>query len=512
MSEFYPEISIESNLPNYSLETNFQEKEKVKYKFPYDKIKKIINLAEEDINLVINNSFSVAGWIKTVRIQSKDAFAFCELNDGSTFNSLQIIVNKEFEINKGVFDDFFQNATTGASIRVTGTIIKSPAKGQLIELIAENILVEGKVDNPEVYPIAKNKINLDTLRGICHLRSRTNVFGNVNRIRNALSFATHKFYQERDFLHLDPNVISINECEGGAGVFTVTELDQTNKDNQLEDGSVNWKKDHFNRRAYLTVSSQLQLEALACSMGNVYTTNKSFRSEHSLTSKHVSEFSHLEIEQCFTSFKDLMDIGEDYVKYVIDYVLTNNMKEIKALNSYQSKGLLDRLIAIRDCDFHRMTYQEAIELIQNDLKQKLVKMKIRPKIGDDLGTEHENYLTEKFEKPVFVTHWPSEIKSFYMKQCEDGTCESFDLIVPYGVGELIGASQREDNYEKLVEIMEKKGIDPKPLEFYLDLRKYGTCQHGGFGLGMDRFLMLLTGMTSIKDVIPFPVYYTNCQY
>ena len=461
---------------------------------------------------IIDTQVSVVGWIKTVRTQSKDAFAFCSLNDGSTHDCIQIIVNKEKEEMDGQFDDFYQNASTGASIRVTGTLIKSPAKGQLIELIAKNIVVEGKIDNPEVYPIAKNKINLDTLRGICHLRSRTNIFGNINRIRNALSFATHKFYQERDFLHLDPNVISINECEGGAGVFTVTELDQTNKDNQLDDGSVNWKKDHFNRRAYLTVSSQLQLEALACSMGNVYTTNKSFRSEHSLTSKHVSEFTHLEIEQCFTSFEDLMDIGEDYVKYVIDYVLTNNMKEIKALNSYQSKGLLDRLVAIRDCDFHRMTYHEAIELIQNDLKQKLVKMKVRPKIGDDLGTEHENYLTDKFQKPVFVTHWPLEIKSFYMKQCDDGTCESFDLIVPYGVGELIGASQREDNYEKLVEIMEKKGIDLKPLEFYLDLRKYGTCQHGGFGLGMDRFLMLLTGMTSIKDGIPFPVYYTNCQY
>lgn len=484
---------------------------KEKYKYPHNKIKHIFEQVSDDLPSILDKYVSVVGWVKTVRTHASDAFAFCSLNDGSTSESLQIIVNKENEVIEGSFDDFYQKASTGVSLRAFGKIIKSPAKGQLIELVAETILIEGTVENPDTYPVAKKKFHLETMRGMCHLRPRTNVFGNVFRLRNALTVATHEFYQKRDFLHLDPNVISINECEGGAGVFTVSELDFDSQ-SQRAYQKIDWKKDHFNKRAFLTVSSQLQLEALACSMGNVYTTNKSFRSEHSLTSKHVSEFTHLEIEQCFTSFKDLMDIGEDYVKYVIDYVLKNNFKELSALNAYQSKGLIDRLTAIRDCDFHRMTYKEAIEIIQEDLKAKKVKMTTRPKIGDDLGTEHENYLTKKFEKPVFVTHWPSDIKSFYMKQCDDGTCESFDLIMPFGVGELIGASQREESYDKLLEMMTKKGIDKKDLEFYLDLRKYGTCQHGGFGLGMDRFLMLLTGMNSIKDVIPFPVYYTSCMY
>ncbi len=477
---------------------------KDKYKYPHDKIKDIFSRATDDLDSLIDTEVSVAGWIRTVRSQSKDAFSFFALTDGTCHECLQVIVNKEHEKIEGGFDEFYDKASTGTSIRVTGQIVRSPAKGQTIELMAKKVFVEGVVHELETYPISKKKTNLDTLRGVCHLRSRTAGFASIFRIRNALSFATHKFYQERDFLHLDPNIISVNECEGGAGVFTVTELDM--------EGKADFKKDHFGKRAFLTVSSQLQLEALACSMGNVYTTNKSFRSEHSLTSKHVSEFTHLEIEQCFTDFNDLMNVGEDYVKYVINYVLEHCYTDLESLNRYMSKGLLDRLESIKSCDFHRMTYKEAIEMIQQDLKDKKVKMKIRPKIGDDLGTEHENYITEKFGKPVFVTHWPLEIKSFYMKQCDDGTCESFDLLMPYGVGELIGASQREESYDKLVEIMEKKGIDRAPLEFYLDLRKYGTCQHGGFGLGMDRFLMLLTGMSSIKDVIPFPVYYTTCNY
>ena len=467
------------------------------------KIKDILK-SLDNISLFSNKKIKVCGWIRTVR-SSGNGFSFCSLNDGSTPDCLQIIVQKDND-EDNTFDDFYENATTGCALRVEGHLIESPAKGQFVELVASNIFLEGKVQDSNTYPIAKTKINLDTLRQICHLRPRTGIFGSIFRIRSMLTQATHQFYGSKGFLHLDPNVISINECEGGAGVFTVTELDHN------QDKKADWKEDHFGKRAFLTVSSQLQLEALACAMGSVYTTNKSFRSEHSLTSKHVSEFTHLEIEQCFTDFKDLMDVGEEYIKFVIEYVIQNGIKDLLNLAKVGTPDLVERLNMIYQSTFHRMTYHQAIQEIQDDLKNKVIKMKVRPKVGDDLGTEHENYLTQKYGKPVFVTHWPLEIKSFYMKQCSNGTCESFDLLMPYGVGELIGASQREDDYQKLIDIMEKKGIDRAPLEFYLDLRKYGTCQHGGFGLGMDRFLMLLTGMSSIKDVIPFPVYYTSCNY
>lgn len=492
MSEFYGSIEDNEELQKESMVC--------------DKQSKIVDIFK---NLNLLNAFpkmtvKVCGWIRTVRSSGK-GFAFCSINDGSTPDCLQIIVNQEND-KDNTFENFYENATTGCSIRVNGYLVESPAKGQLIELVATNIFLEGLVEDSNTYPIAKTKINIDTLRQYCHLRPRTGIFGSIFRIRSMLTQATHQFYNSKGFLHLDPNVISVNECEGGAGVFTVTELDHN------QDKKANWKEDHFGKRAFLTVSSQLQLEALACALGNVYTTNKSFRSEHSLTSKHVSEFTHLEIEQCFTDFKELMDIGEEYIKFVINHVLQNGIKDLNNLCKAGTPDLIDRLNMINQSSFHRMTYHQAIQEIQDDLKNKVVKMKVRPKVGDDLGTEHENYLTQKYGKPVFVTHWPLEIKSFYMKQCDDGTCESFDLLMPYGVGELIGASQREDDYQKLVDIMEKKGIDRAPLEFYLDLRKYGTCQHGGFGLGMDRFLMLLTGMNSIKDVIPFPVYYTSCNY
>ena len=382
-------------------------------------------------------------------------------------------------------------------------------------MIANKLFLEGKVEDSGSYPIAKTRINLDTLRNYCHLRARTSTFGCIFRIRSNMMYATHQFYHEHEFLHLDPNIITVNECEGGAGVFTVSEMfsDQVNNIPIVkESNNVDWKKDHFEKKAYLTVSSQLQLEALACALGNVYTTNKSFRSEHSLTSKHVSEFTHLEIEQCFTSFDDLMNIAEDYVKFVINYIKIHNNKDLNVLNAYTSKGLIERLYKLSKQEFKRITYTDAIQCIQEDLSNKIVKLNERPKYGDDLGSEHENYLTSKFDCPIFITHWPLSIKSFYMKQCDDGTCESFDLLMPYGIGELIGASQREESYDKVIKQMDKLNIPKEPLNFYLDLRKYGTCQHGGFGLGMDRFLMLLTGIKSIKDVIPFPVYHTTCQY
>lgn len=317
------------------------------------------------------------------------------------------------------------------------------------------------------------------------------------------------FFHERNFLHINPNIITINECEGGAGVFQVTEHDITDHERLPKEPSSkkhDWTRDHFGKPAFLTVSSQLQLEALACSLGSVYTTNKSFRSEHSSTNKHLSEFEHLEIEDVFVSLDDLMTIGEDYIKSIARYLLTHSGKDIDNLGKFVSKGLRERIETIVNLNFTRITYTEAISILKDipDLKTPVT-------FGDDLCSEFENALVRHFNGPVFVRDWPSSIKSFYMKQLKDCLCSNFDLIMPYGVGELIGGSMREDQFDTIMEMMKEKGVSPEPLSFYTDLRKFGTVPHGGFGLGLDRMCMLFTGMESIKDVVAFPVHFKHLE-
>lgn len=448
------------------------------------------------------------GWIKTIRVQS--TIFFISLNDGSTSLNIQITSSTDLHpiINK---------LNTGTAIEVEGIIVESPATGQNYEIQAEKITSYGEIMNLSEYPIAKSKLGIDFLRTIPHLRSRTNFFSSVNRIRHSMMLATHLFYDQEGFFHLDPNILTVNECEGGAGVFTVTEL----LDKKIVDipadlsGNIDWSKDHFKQRVFLTVSSQLHLESLAMSMGKVYTTNKSFRSEHSLTNKHVSEFSHLEIEQCFTSFDDLLDIAERYIKYVMKYVQERNKDDLNQLvqtgkfsKEFIEENFIDRYKIINQEKWIRLKYLDAIKILE---KNKDCLVNSFPKYGEDINSECEKFLTDFYKGPIFLTHWPQEIKSFYMKQLEDGTCESFDLLIP-GIGELIGASQREEDYQKLLNQIKNKGIDPEKLNFYIDLRKFGTTKHGGFGLGLDRFLMFLTGMKNIKDVIPYPVYYTSCNF
>ena len=407
--------------------------------------------------------------------------------------------------------------------------MSSPAKGQLYEMQLTDYNIVGSVENG--YPLCKSRINLETLRNYYHLRSRTNVFGSVFRIRSTIIKLIHDFYHDQDFLHLDPNILTINECEGGAGAFQVTENDisypsklitQKNKQVSTTQQSLkeetkqelyDWHSDHFNRPVYLTVSSQLQLEAMACSLGNVYTMNKSFRSEHSLTTKHVSEFTHLEIEMINNTLDDLMNISENMLKYIIDKLFTIRINDLENLNKFISKGLIDRLKNLTSQKYHRISYHEVIEEINTDINEGKTQISALSD-GDDLGSEHENYITQKYQNAVFVTHWPIQIKSFYMRRPtkDSEVCESFDLLMPYGIGELIGASQREENLELLQEIMQRKGVSQEDLSFYLDLRRYGTCPHGGFGLGLDRLVMLMTGMTNIRDVIPFPVCYKSCKY
>ena len=470
-------------------------------------IKKLLNNIENNTEEIKNNEYETYGWVKTMRLSS-NKLGFMNINDGTNVNGLQIIISSE-NINIEVLD---KKIKTGCFIKVAGNIVESPAKGQKYELIMKSYEIIGEVH--EDYPLMKSRMNLDTLRNYIHLRPRTNVFGSIFRIRSSLTKLIHDYYYNNGFLHLDPNIITINECEGGAGVFQLTEKDMTLMCNLKTDknGNYDWSNDHFTQPAYLTVSSQLHLEALACSMGNVYTMNKSFRSEHSSTSKHVSEFTHLEIEMLNNDFNELMNIGENSIKYCIENILKNNKEDIENLNKFISKGLLTRLESILNQKFIKKTYKEVVEEINNDIKSKKTSIKEYINYGDDLSSIHENYITEKYKNAVFVTHWPHSIKSFYMKQCNDDTCESFDLLMPFGIGELIGGSQREENYEKLINMMKRKNVDKDKLEFYTDLRKYGSVPHGGFGLGFDRLLMLITGINNIKDVIPFPVYYKSCKY
>jgi len=460
-------------------------------------IKQIIKTLDET-ELIPQSKTSIYGWVRTVR-SSSNILGFCVLNDGSTVNGMQIVLSSEY-IAEDKIEYFFKNVNTGAFLTCNGNMIMSPANGQKYEMQLVDYEIKGTV--AEGYPLAKSKMNMDTLREHIHLRGRTNTFGSIFRIRSSLMKIVHDFFHDNGFLHLDPNIITMNECEGGAGVFQLTENDISEPDKLKKmpnSSKYDWSSDHFGNPVYLTVSSQLELEAMACSMGNVYTMNKSFRSEHSSTSKHVSEFTHLEIEMVNIELCDLMDISEKMIKYAIKSIFEKNMEDIQNLDKIISKGLIEKLNYLMTCEYKRMKYNEVIEELNNDnICEKLT-------FGDDLGSAHENYITKKYNSPVFVTHWPMKLKSFYMKQCNDDICESYDLLMPYGIGELIGASMREDDYNKLLAMMKIKGVPN--MDFYTDLRKYGTCPHGGFGLGFDRLLMLITGMQNIKDVIPFPIFF-----
>lgn len=466
------------------------------------------------IDKKVGEKYIVHGWVRTIRNQND--LCFFQLNDGSHAESIQVVVDKtskdvdtETETETEPKPEIIDTITPGSYIKVVGQLVNSPAQGQKYELQLHSIHQLHTTD-PVLYPIKKN-VRLDALRDYAHLRSRTKIFGCIFRIRNTLMYETHRFFQEQypKFLNIDPNIITINECEGGAGVFTVTEMmNDSTRDIPNKNGVIQYTKDHFKQHAFLTVSSQLQLEALACGIGNVYTMNKSFRSEHSHTNKHVSEFTHLEIEMIDVKNGDLMDIGEAYIRHCIGKIYeTHKDTDLKELDSFACKGILERYRDFLQLKFVRISYTEAIDILKEN--------GYNIAYGEDLSSETENFLTKYFNGAVFVYDWEYKIKSFYMKRSrKDGetTCENFDLLMPYGIGELIGGSMREYDYKMLVENMREKGVREKGLEWYLDLRRFGTVEHGGFGLGMDRLLMMLTGIQNIKDVIPFPVYYENCKF
>ena len=442
---------------------------------------------------------SVEGWVKTVR--DSKTFGFIELNDGSYFKNIQV-----------VFDDTLDNFSDicklpiSSSIAVTGKFIKTEGAKQPFEIKASKIDIEYTADLD--YPLQKKRHSFEYLRTIAHLRPRTNTFNAVFRVRSVLSYAIHKFFQERGFVYVHTPIITSSDCEGAGEMFNLSTLDLNNLP-KTEDGEIDYSKDFFGKPAHLTVSGQLNVETYAFAFRNVYTFGPTFRSENSNTVKHASEFWMIEPEICFADLKDDMDLAEDMIKYIIGYVLDNCPEEMAFFNSFIDKGLFEKLDNVLHSDFARITYTDAVKELEKHNDQ----FEFPVHWGTDLQTEHERYLCEVlFQKPIFVTDYPAEIKAFYMKQNPDGkTVAAADLLAP-GIGEIIGGSQREDNLEILQNKIKELGMKEENYNWYLDLRKYGSVRHSGFGLGFERMMMYLTGMQNIRDVIPFPRTPKNCEF
>lgn len=441
---------------------------------------------------------SVGGWVRSVR--ASKAFGFIVLSDGTFFSPLQVVYHDTMtnfaEVSK---------LNVGAALIVTGTLVETPEAKQPFELQADTVTVEG-ASTPD-YPLQKKRHTLEYLRTMTHLRPRTNTFQAVFRVRSLAAFAIHKFFQERGFVYVHTPLITGSDCEGAGEMFQVTTLDLNNPP-RTEDGKVDFSKDFFNKPTNLTVSGQLNGETYAMAFRNIYTFGPTFRAENSNTTRHAAEFWMIEPEIAFADLSDDMRLAEDMIKYIIAYVLENAPEEMNFFNQFVDKELLERLNHVLTSDFGHVTYTEAIELLKphNDQFEYPVHW------GSDLQTEHERYLTEVlFKRPLFVTDYPKEIKAFYMKLNPDGkTVAAMDCLVP-GIGEIIGGSQREDDYEVLRSRMQELGLKEEDYDFYLDLRKYGTARHAGFGLGFERCVMYLTGMGNIRDVIPFPRTVNNCD-
>ena len=441
---------------------------------------------------------TVGGWVRSNR--DSKTFGFLVVNDGSFFEPLQVVYSDQLA-------DFATIAKigVGAAVIVTGTIVETPGAKQPLEMQAEEVVVEGA--SPSDYPLQKKRHSFEYLRTISHLRARTNTFQAVFRVRSLAAYAIHRFFQERGFVYVHTPLITGSDCEGAGEMFQVTTLDLENVP-RTEDGKVDYSQDFFGKPTNLTVSGQLDAETYAFAFRNVYTFGPTFRAENSNTTRHAAEFWMIEPEMCFADLKDDMILAESMLKYIIRYVLENAPEEMAFFNQFVDKGLIERLQHVLDSEFGHVTYTEAIEILEKHNDE----FEYKVHWGSDLQTEHERYLTEKeFKRPVFVTDYPKEIKAFYMKLNEDGkTVAAMDCLVP-GIGEIIGGSQREDKLELLEKRMDELGLNREDYEFYLDLRRYGSARHAGFGLGFERCVMYLTGMGNIRDVIPFPRTVNNCD-
>ena len=445
-----------------------------------------------------DKEITVGGWVRSNR--ASKAFGFLVINDGTFFEPLQIVYNDTLSN----FDELGR-INVGAAVIAAGKLVKTPDAKQPFELQASDVCIEG--DSTPEYPLQKKRHTFEYLRTISHLRPRTNTFEAVFRVRSLIAYAIHKFFQERNFVYVHTPIITGNDCEGAGEMFRVTTFDPANPP-LTDDGKVDYSKDFFSKETSLTVSGQLHGETYACAFKNIYTFGPTFRAENSNTTRHAAEFWMIEPEIAFADLKDDMILAESMIKYIINYVLENAPEEMNFFNQFVDNGLLDRLKGVASSEFGHVTYTEAIDI----LKEHNDEFDYKVSWGCDLQTEHERYLTEKiFKRPVFVTDYPKDIKAFYMKLNEDGkTVAAMDCLVP-GIGEIIGGSQREDDYGKLTKRMAELGLKEEDYAFYLDLRKYGSVRHAGFGLGFERCVMYITGMGNIRDVIPFPRTVKTCD-
>ena len=446
----------------------------------------------------IGKEVVTGGWVRSIR--ASKTFGFIVVNDGTFFEPIQVVYND-------TLDNFetISKLNVGAAVIVKGTLVATPEAKQPFEIQASGVEIEGASSGD--YPLQKKRHSFEYLRTISHLRPRTNTFQAVFRVRSLIAYAIHKFFQEREFVYVHTPLITGSDCEGAGEMFQVTTLDLNNVPKN-EDGSIDYSRDFFGKETNLTVSGQLNGETYAQAFKNIYTFGPTFRAENSNTTRHAAEFWMIEPEIAFADLQDDMILAESMLKYVIRYVLEHAPEEMDFFNRFVDKGLIERLEHVANSEFAHVTYTEAIEILDKNND----KFEYKVSWGCDLQTEHERYLTEEvFKRPVFVTDYPKEIKAFYMKMNEDGkTVAAMDCLVP-GIGEIIGGSQREDDYDKLVARMEECGLRKEDYDFYLDLRKYGSTRHAGFGLGFERCVMYLTGMSNIRDVIPFPRTVNNCD-
>jgi len=472
------------------------------------KIKEVLATEPQDQQII------VMGWVRTFRNNQ-----FIALNDGSTNNNLQIVVEL------GLLDEAtLKRITTGASLKVTGNLIASLGKGQKMELKANHVEILGDSD-PEKYPLQPKKHSLEFLREIAHLRFRTNTFGAVFRVRHSLAFAIHKFFNDRSFVYLHTPIITASDAEGAGEMFRVTTLPFDNTPRN-EDGSIDFKEDFFGKSTNLTVSGQLEGELGAMAFSDIYTFGPTFRAENSNTTRHLAEFWMIEPEMAFYDIEDNMNLAEEFIQYIIQYVLDNNTEDLEFLahrladeekqkpQAEQSEmGLIEKLRFVTENKFERTSYTEAINILLDSSAYKKKKFKFEVKWGIDLQSEHERYLVEKhFKKPVIVTGYPATIKAFYMRMNDDGrTVAAMDILAP-GIGEIVGGSQREERLDKLIQRMKDMHVPLEEMNWYLDTRRFGTVPHAGFGLGFERMVQFVTGMSNIRDVIPFARTPKNCEF
>jgi asparaginyl-tRNA synthetase len=458
------------------------------------KIKKLLSSGS------IGSDVLVKGWVRTKR--GNKNIAFIALNDGSTINNIQVVADMT------LFDEsLIKDITTGACIAVNGKLVSSQGQGQQVEINATSIEIYGKSD-AETYPLQKKGHSMEFLREIAHLRFRTNTFSAVFRIRHAMAFAIHKYFNDKGFYYLNTPIITGSDCEGAGEMFHVTTMDLKNVPRTV-DGSIDYQNDFFGKETNLTVSGQLEGELGALSLGEIYTFGPTFRAENSNTPRHLAEFWMIEPEMAFYDINDNMDLAEDFVKYLIRYALDNCREDLDFLNSMIDKGLLDKLNFLLDNEFVRISYTEAVEILTACPR----KWEYAVGWGRDLQAEHERYLVEEhFKRPVIITGYPKEIKAFYMKQNDDGkTVKAMDVLFP-GIGEIIGGSQREEDYDKLLSRIHELKLSEKDFWWYLETRKYGSAPHSGFGLGFERLILFVTGMSNIRDVIPFPRTPKNSEF